>query len=284
MPFLHRYDVEQATLVLDYVAKPNLANHVRRLGRVPKSWMRWLAQFLATLHRSSSGPAESGDLFGLRDHRVPFGLRFDEPDLNLLYMCSDASISLVSILQGCPELSEHLAQLRSIWKPGCLVHGDLRWDNVIVFPGEARRSADPPLRIVDWELAAVGDPCWDIGAVFAAFLGIWLETAPIAGSDPEAYLSLARFPLARTRPALAAFWYAYAERMGLVEHDRREWMLRAVRYSAARVVQTAFEWMQTATSPSPHAVLMLQLADNILCRPHDAAIELLGLDEAHPAA
>jgi aminoglycoside phosphotransferase (APT) family kinase protein len=40
-----------------------------------------------------------------------------------------------------------------------LVHGDYRWDNTILAPGDPGRIA----AIVDWEMAALGDPLTDLG-------------------------------------------------------------------------------------------------------------------------
>ena len=88
---------------------------------------------------------------------------------------------------------------------------------------------------------------------------------------------LTRFPLERMRPAIRAFWGAYARERGLPADETREALLLAVRYSAARLLQTAFEQMQSAPRVTGNIVCLLQLSWNVLERPAEAATRLLGL-------
>jgi hypothetical protein len=55
------------------------------------------------------------------------------------------------------------------------------------------------------------------------------------------------------------------------------WLLRAVKYGAARLVQIGFEQMQTSMQLTGPIVCLLQLSLNILRRPHEAAVYLLGI-------
>lgn len=58
-----------------------------------------------------------------------------------------------------------------------LMHGDYHFGNVLVAPELPVRVA----AIVDWETATIGDPLLDL----AAFLRIWFESGPHAGSDRD---------------------------------------------------------------------------------------------------
>ena len=42
--------------------------------------------------------------------------------------------------------------------------GQLKWDNFIV-PATNGRGRIRGLKLIDWELAQEGDPCWDLGSV-----------------------------------------------------------------------------------------------------------------------
>ena len=65
--------------------------------------------------------------------------------------------------------------------------------------------------------------------------------------------------------------------MALNDANRDEWLLRSVRYAGAKLVQAAFEQTQAQTHLTSTALCMLQLSFNILQRPLDAAIHLLGI-------
>jgi hypothetical protein len=64
---------------------------------------------------------------------------------------------------GRPPVVRAAAELR---RPvaGCLVNHDLKWDNVVL-TGPARRPV-----LLDWELAGLGDPAWDLGCLLAEHL------------------------------------------------------------------------------------------------------------------
>lgn len=73
-----------------------------------------------------------------------------------------------------PLLSGLLEAGAAAWRPECLVHGDLKWDNCLV---EANR-----VRVIDWELSGLGDPAWDVSCVIAEQLALHPGTGP--GESP----------------------------------------------------------------------------------------------------
>jgi hypothetical protein len=114
--------------------------------------------------------------------------------------------------------------------------------------------------------------------VFADYLACWLLSMPITGeAPPDRFMERARYPLQRMQPAIRAFWQSYAGQMGLDTTTASEWLTRALRYGAARLVQTAFEQMETSMRPAGNTVCLLQLSVNVMRRPNDASAGLLGI-------
>jgi aminoglycoside phosphotransferase (APT) family kinase protein len=187
-----------------------------------------------------------------------------------------ANLQLIRVVQQFPAFGALLDELWAEWRPLRLVHYDLKWDNLLVV--RSGRRARPRLKIVDWELAGLGDPCWDAGAVFGEYLRCWAGSIPANGEgQPGTLLALARYPLARMQPAICSFWRAYTAALGLDPPTATVWLCRAVRFAAGRLTQTAFEEGQDQPWLTTHALLLLQLAFNILQRPDEAATKLLGL-------
>lgn len=79
------------------------------------------------------------------------------------------------------------------------------------------------------------------------------------------------------QPALRACWRAYTARLGLDQARANRWLLHATELAGARLLQTAYEAAQMATWLSSGLVLHLQLSLNILQRPREAAVQLLGI-------
>ena len=154
---------------------------------------------------------------------------------------------------------------------GALVHGDLRWDNCLAVAAAGSRRRTRVL-LVDWELAGPGVGGFDVGTVLAEYLRAWVGSIPIV--DPARSRPARRprgHPLARMRPAMQAFWSAYGPASPAPP------LRRVVELAAVRLLQTAVERAQGLACASAHVVTLVQLADNMLRTPDDAAATLLGL-------
>ncbi len=128
---------------------------------------------------------------------------------------------------------------------------------------------------MDWELAGHGAAAFDVGTVLAEYLRAWLESIPIVDPrEPGRFVAQAGHPLRRMQPAVLAFWSSY----GLASAHRPT-LERVMELAAVRILQTAVEQAQGLTTLSAHQVTLVQLADNMLRYPEDAAFTLLGLSE-----
>lgn len=278
LPRCYEYDPEEHILILELQRNgQDLREYHMNQGRFTTSVARNLGDALGMLHRLTKVQEKLGEDSQRFSGRPPWILSIHRSDPGIFQRVSNANIQLIRIVQQFPEFCEHLDKLRHDWMVETLIHQDMKWDNCIVFakPGSQRKSM---LKIVDWELANLGDPCWDAGSVFSNYLSFWLLSIPITGeAPPERFIELARYPLEKMQPAIRSFWQAYVQQMELSVATSDEWLLRAVQYGGARLVQTAFEQMQMSGQLMGNAVCLLQLSLNILRRPQEALVDLLGL-------
>ncbi len=275
LPRFHGYDSDKRVLILELIrgAEDLGAYHWRR-RRFPATLASAVGDALGRLHGAAL--PEVGAMFS---GRPPWVLSIHRPELSIFREASAASLELVKAVQSVSSLGRHLDELRQAWQPTVFTHHDLKWDNLLACPaaGSSRRA----LKVIDWEAACRGDPCWDIGAVFSDYLSFWLFSIPVTGQDlPDRFPELARSPLQGMHPALAACWQAYRKRAGLAEPESGERLRRAVSFAAARLISTAFEAAQMSARLDSSLILHLQLAVNILERPREAAVHLLGLPAA----
>jgi hypothetical protein len=192
-------------------------------------------------------------------------------------------MELVRLLQGSPELCERLEALNESRDDVAIVHGDLRPNNCVVFP-RLRAVRRTRIALVDWELARRGDPHVDLGAVLGEYLQVWLWSISVFdGSDLGQAPRHARHPLEAMQPAIRAFWRSYVDACRDQGAGPRPSLRRAVEFSAARLVEVAFERAQSDSALDPRSGLALQLALNVLGRPTEAAVHLFGLPLAEAA-
>lgn len=234
-------------------------------GRFPRLPARVLGRVLAVLHGSGvQAPADGPE--------PVWGLLLPEPPHDLILGLSAGSQDVVARVQRSDDLCGRLAELRSADAAEALVHGDLRWDNCLALPAPGARRRTRVL-LVDWELAGRADPAFDVGSVVAEYLRVWVGSVPIVEAvDPGRLVARARHPLGAMRPAVDAFWSAYREAA-----ERPPGLRRVIEMTAVRLLQTAVERAQGLSAPTAHVITLVQLADNMLRRPEDAASGLLGL-------
>jgi hypothetical protein len=277
LPRFYAYDRADQVLVLELLdGAEDLREYHSRRRSFPTGVATRTARALVAFHRLTRSPARA-EVFGRFKGRRPWVLSVHRPGLEVFRETSNANFQLLRIVQNQDGFPELLDEVREAWRSDAFVHHDVRWDNCLVHspPGGVRKTA---VNIVDWEFADLGDACWDAGAVFSAYLGFWLFSIPLTGEDPpERFLELAGHPLIKMQPAIRAFWWAYAASMGLDPATSGEWLLRAVRYAAVRLIQTGFEHLQKSAEMTGNVVCLLQLSFNILQRPREAIAHLLGI-------
>jgi aminoglycoside phosphotransferase (APT) family kinase protein len=207
----------------------------------------------------------------------PWILGFHRPAVSLLTHASSAQIQLVRLVQSDSKIGSELDALFAAWNGNSLIHQDIKADNILVErPVLAGRK--PTVKIVDWELGGTGDSRWDVGSVFADLLGFWVRGIPMVGATSiEANLPDASIPLERIQLFSTRFWSSYCRRRGLRGLDKTEFVRTCTRFAAARLVQTCYEWTQYRGELASDVTYLLQLAVNILKRPTEASVQLLGL-------
>jgi hypothetical protein len=278
LPPFHSFDEADNMLVLGLLPEARtLSEHYRLTGAFPISHARAMARALAALHSLDPDPWRTLPISASREGAPHWALGIHRPTLDDLHHASLANLETMRVVQRFPEFVRLLNDLQSGWRATHPTHADVKWLNVLLCAaaGSTRSSR---IKLVDWELARVGDPCWDTGSVFGEYLTFWLLSIPVTGdAPPDRFLNLARYPLERMRPAMRAFWLEYIRRMDLSAAGADEWLLRSTRYAASRLLQTAYEQGHAANRLTGNIVCLLQLAFNILQRPEEAAFSLLGI-------
>ncbi|HWB86862.1 MAG TPA: aminoglycoside phosphotransferase family protein [Bryobacteraceae bacterium] len=271
------YDAQEGILILELLNdSQDFREYHTRQGHFSITLAAALGSCLSKLHRSAAAALPRVRESGLARPK-PWVLSLHQPGLDVFRRTSNANLHLIRTVQQTAEISRVLAELRESWRVDSLIHNDIKWDNCLVrAPSTLRHKFE--FKLIDWEFATVGDSAWDAGSVFSSYLSFWLSSVPVSGGEPpDRFLELARYPLERMQPAIRAYWRNYVLGMGFGEAEAQERLFRAVRYAAARLVQTAFEQLQYSTNLTGNAICLLQLSANIMQRPREAIAHLLGI-------
>ncbi len=250
----------------------NLLECHLRLEAYPPEIGQILGKQLAACHGVSAPTGEKKADMSFLPGRPPWILSFHLSEEGGF---SGANAQLLDFVREGSDFPQFLNELRDAWQTTHLIHGDIKWTNCIVFPGE---DGKPGIRFVDWEMADLGDPAWDVGTVLQSYWSHWLLSEHIQSEvAPEQLLQQTGPAFEPMQAAMREFWNAYSV-MILPEGDSRlEHLGRCVRFAAARMVQTAYESMTSSSQLSPEVARMLQLSQYVLKNPDRAISQLLGL-------
>lgn len=281
LPTMAFFDPEQTMVGLELLqdAVPLWQYYVRFApDAFPRPAAAALGRALGTVHRvfCAGGAADDPRLaWTARD--VPWILRVHKPGPDLLASLSPANYQTLQIVQQQPGLGAALDAVRAEWTPSGLIHNDIKSDNVLVMdaPGTEPGTA-PEVRIVDWELVQAGDPAWDVAGALHDFVLFWINGMSPAES-PQAMVETGRFPLPVVQAGVRAFWRGYRDAAGVQGAAANALARRAVRMSAARLIQSAYEMAQMSMQLPVPSVLLLQAAANLLADPESGQVHLYGL-------
>lgn len=271
MPRFRAYDPDRHILVMELIdGGENLTELHRRLNAFPTDLAANVGVLLARYHEVSSRELLSRANTAIYQGQAPWILSFHLMPRGSMQNLSAANGQFMTILQRYPDFGQALDRIRAGWRRNVLVHGDMKFDNIVV---RKAQTSEQTMHVVDWELADVGDSTWDVASIFQAYLTWWIATLQrIPGAEPDS----AQYPLESMQPAMRAFWDAYvaARRFTAAEADAE--LERAVSYAGARMLQTVYETLAWAQNLTHHSVWQVQACINILNAPRAAAADLLG--------
>lgn len=276
MPEFHYFDPAKHVLIIELLNDAeSVWEYHQRVRSFPLEIARLQGETLGSYHRQVSAEAAQSES-GVFAKQIPWILSLHETNPAYLGSVSRGNAQLIGILQQYPEFESALSAIKADWNYSSLIHGDIKWENMMLCHGAG--DAPPQLKIIDWEIADIGDECWDAGAVIQAYLTFWVFSLPLSGGAAVAEaVASAPIDAESMKPALAAYWNAYAESRGLDAAAAQQKLLRSMSCAAARMIQTAYESIQATPQISPYALTKLQMSMNILRNPEAAVADFVGL-------
>lgn len=276
IPRLFRFDPNNRVLILELIqnAEDLRQLHVRT-GQFSSNFAHAIGRALAAAHRAPLTVLGATDWGGSLGTNSPWILSIQHPDLEIFRDISSANLALIKTIQDSASFGNFLDQIRRDWHAVAVTHHDMKWDNIVIGRSHPQR---PHAMLVDWEVVGLGDPWWDVASVLADYLNFWIQSIPIVGKlEASQLVRSARYSLLSMQPAMRRFWETYTADSDVDAASRDTWLLRTVRYTAARLIQGAFEQMQRSPELSGNALYELQLSLNMLQRPSVAAKRILGI-------
>ena len=246
MPKYYHYDERNALLTTELVVPSASLYSVLFAGSAQPATLRELGRVFALLH----GPVSRG----LQDRTrklfrtgPAWAITLGTPQ-QIFAPVNDAGRTVLQRVMDYPGGPEALARAREMWRDVHLIHGDAKAGNVLVRP-------DGSVRVIDWEIAAIGDGLWDVaGIVHSMLIPQYQIVEDLAAAER------------RARPLLEAFWDGYVSDLAEPPpgDDPRVTMLRL---AGTRLVQTCLETTLYTDRIDPFLDGTLRMGLELMTRP-----------------
>ena len=246
MPRYFHYHEPEKILTIEYVTGGDSLMAKLLAGTAPAQLLGEVGRAFGTLHGPVSQASAKQPSRRLLRSDLPWALTLGY-DQRRYAPPNQASASVLGEVLRRPDAVAALARARAEWRAGEIIHGDAKAANVLILD-------DGSIRLIDWEIAALGDGLWDLAGIVHSLL----VPNPLTPSEPLAAIQM------RAAPALQALCAGYAA-MGIAPRVG-DWRETVLRLAGARLVQTSLEsvhygYMQPAV-PS-----LLGIAVELLTRP-----------------
>ena len=133
VPFLE-YDDDEGVLVLRSIADARTLAAHHNQGRIPIRPATWIGRALGALHSLELHSSPMSALSEALPRRLPHALFLHRPDNALYCDASSGNLQAVRIMQSFPAFGALIDALTEEWRPSCLVHFDVKGDNILLSP------------------------------------------------------------------------------------------------------------------------------------------------------
>ncbi len=185
-------------------------------------------------------------------------------------------LQFFKLYQRFPSLSQAIDDLHKKIAPSCLIHNDLKLNNILL-DLQWQQPESQLIKLIDWERADWGDPAFDLGCLLGSYLEIWLDGLAINNTlTINESLQLAATPLELLQPSLSVLVETYLEGFPEITISRPDYLDRVIQFTGLSLIQRIKITMDGDRVFGNRGIIMLEVAKQLLCAPQIAKNTLFG--------
>ncbi|MDZ8050886.1 MAG: phosphotransferase [Aulosira sp. ZfuVER01] len=187
------------------------------------------------------------------------------------------NLKFFKLYQRHDRLRQAIAQLQTAYQSCCLIHNDLKLNNILLHNQWKQSPNQAIVRLIDWEKFAWGDPALDLGTIIASYLNIWLGSLVISTDiDLQTALRLAGTPLDQIQPSIFSLIKAYLTHFPEILKLRPNFLQLVMQFTGLALVEKIQIKIDYHEAFGNIGICMLQVANTLLCHPDKSIPIILG--------
>jgi Phosphotransferase enzyme family len=196
-------------------------------------------------------------------------------------------LKFFALYQRYDSLEAAIVKLSEHWQPCCVVHNDLKFNNILLHKEWAQHDPSSMLlnpgvvRLIDWERCGWGDPICDLASILSNYLLVWIGSMVVDSSIKlEESLRLARTPLELLQPSITTLTQTYLSDFPEILAHRQDFLVRLVQFTGLALLIQVRGRLEYQKMLGNTGICMLQVAKSLLCRPEQSVFSIFGMSEA----
>ncbi|VEP16156.1 conserved hypothetical protein [Hyella patelloides LEGE 07179] len=281
------FDRKNAILVFNYLSEYcDLEEFYTQHNIFPTKIAAFLGETLAKFHCLTFDNQDYESF--LEPERETEGIPDFSKDLERIYpeifgLISSDGIKFYELYQRDPNLHQAIASLQELYEPCCLVHDDLKFNNILLHLDwqeldSQQNKQSSLIRLIDWEKWSWGDPALDLGSIVASYLKLWLNSITVNRYiSIEQALSLAGTPLEQIQPSLVVLFQSYCQCFPEVLTEFPDFLVRVMQFAGLGLIDSILAKLHYYEPFGNISICMLQVAKTLLCHPEKSIPTVFGL-------
>lgn len=264
VPEYFGYDPEKQVLITEYLpGSMNLQDFIRGKDALPDRILEQLADIMAAYHFNANQAVESSRSAQFFPQQIPWILNIVDlaSPQNIASLGKDGQNPIVHIVKTNPSFVQLIRNIKDNWIRASLIHGDIKWANLLIY----NLPDEPELKLIDWEIADIGDPMWDIAGILSAMVTHeLLYKNPSGPAQPYIPIQTGINDIQAVWPVFRKFWLVYTKRRKPGQQEDTIALSKCIQYAGGRLIQSAVEHNMMLPQIQPGAIRLLQASYTVL--------------------
>ncbi len=294
LPNLLHFDPDNSILIVEYLNNyHDLYHYYTKHNQFPIEIARSIGQLLASVHSQTFQQLEYQQFLDQKLAATVVSKKIEKfnPAIDIIDRLSRITPYIFQVMpvdclqffrlyQRFPSLSQAIFDLGNGISPSCLVHNDLKINNILL-DLKWQSPTSQIIKLIDWERADWGDPAFDLGCLLGSYLEIWLDGLVISSTlSVNESLQLATTPLELLQPSLFTMVQSYLAGFPSILSARPDYLDRVIQFAGLALIQRIEITIDEDRIFGNRGIIMLQVAKQLLCTPQAAIKTIFGSDFA----